>query len=95
MAQHHDRSNAHSDDTIPSSILLLCTSLHKALQACKYTSQSSSDMQVHSQLCREACTAIGCQDVDLRVVGDKEGEAAYLGHKVVQGGQGNGQAVMS
>ncbi len=52
-------------------------------------------MQVHSQLCREACTAIGCQDVDLGVVGDKEGEAAYLGHKVVQGGQGNGQAVMS
>lgn len=37
----------------------------------------------------------GCQDADLGVVGDKEGEAAYLGHKVVQGGQGNGQAIMS
>lgn len=52
-------------------------------------------MQVHSQLYREACTAAGCQGVDLGVVGDKEGEAAYLGHKVVQGSQGNGQAVMS
>ncbi len=37
----------------------------------------------------------GCQDVDLGVVGDKEGEAAYLGHKMVQGGQGNGQSIMS
>lgn len=39
--------------------------------------------------------AVGCQGVDLGVVGNKEGEAANLGHKVVQGGQGNGQAVMS
>lgn len=30
----------------------------------------------------------------LRVVGDKEGEAGGVGDKVLQGGQGNGQAVM-
>jgi hypothetical protein len=34
--------------------------------------------------------AVGCQGVDLGVVSDKEGEAAYFGHKVLQGGQGNG-----
>ena len=95
IAQHHDRSNTHDSNTRPSSILLLSTSLHKALQTCKYNSQSSSDVQVHNQLYRGACTAVGCQGVDLGVMGDKEGEAAYLGHKVVQGGQGNGQAVMS
>lgn len=30
----------------------------------------------------------------LGVMGDKEGEAGSVGDKVLQGGQGNGQAVM-
>ena len=31
----------------------------------------------------------------LRIVGDKEGKAGSVGDQVLQGGQGNGQAIMS